>query len=39
MSTADQDYIKTVEEYKNFDIDGFKSEIMHEFDKETSVLN
>jgi len=27
------------EEYKNFNIDGYKSEIMGQFEKEVSTLN
>jgi hypothetical protein len=39
MSGQDEEYLKVVEEYKNFDIDGFKREVMDSFDKEVNTLN
>lgn len=39
MSGQDEEYLRVVEEYKNFDIDGFKREVMDSFDKEVSTLN
>lgn len=39
MTQQDEEYLKTVEEYKNFDIDGFKREVMDQFDKEVNTLN
>jgi len=38
MSGQDEEYLRVVEEYKNFDIDGFKREVMDQFDKEASTL-
>lgn len=38
MSGQDEEYLWVVEEYKNFDIDGFKREVMDQFDKEATVL-
>ena len=39
MSGQDEEYLRVVEEYKNFDIDGFKREVMDQFDKEATVLS
>lgn len=39
MSGQDEEYLRVVEEYKNFDIDGFKREVMDSFDKEVNTLN
>lgn len=33
---ADEEYLRVVDEYKNFDIDGFKREVMDDFEKEVS---
>jgi len=39
MSGQDEEYLRVVEEYKNFDIDGFKREVMDTFEKEVNTLN
>lgn len=39
MIEQDEEYQRVVEEYKNFDIDGFKQEVTDEYEKEVSTLN
>lgn len=38
MSGQDEEYLRVVEEYKNFDIDGYKRELGDDLEKEISTL-